>query len=109
LLLVQALCESPHYARAWNFGPGDGDARTVEAVVRGISELLPSGVSWEVDEGPHPAETPYLQLDSSLAQEQLGWAPVMSLYAGLSATVDWFRGLEEGHDLRKLTLEQIKA
>jgi CDP-glucose 4,6-dehydratase len=107
LLLAQSLYESPDFDRAWNFGPDEGDARTVEAVVQSVSELLPSGVSWEVDEGAHPRETPYLQLDSSLARERLGWAPAMSLEAGLDATIDWFRGFEAGQDLQRLTLGQI--
>jgi CDP-glucose 4,6-dehydratase len=109
LLLAQALYESPDFARAWNFGPDDSDTCTVEAVAERVCVLLHSGVSWEIDEGPHPRETPYLHLDSSLAQERLGWAPAMSLDAGLDATVDWFRALEAGQDVRKLTLEQIEA
>lgn len=109
LLLAQSLCESHDYARAWNFGPDEGDECTVETVVQRVSELLPSGVSWEVDGGPHPRETPFLRLDSSLARERLGWAPALSLEEGLAAAVDWFRGLDAGEDLRSLTLEQIGA
>ncbi len=109
LLLAQSLYASPNFARAWNFGPDEGDACTVEAIVGRVSELLSPRVSWDVDDRPHPSETPFLQLDSSLARERLGWAPAMALEAGLDATVDWFRGFEGGQDVRKLTLEQIEA
>ncbi len=54
LLLAEALCESPDYARAWNFGPAIRDARTVEWVVRHVSDLWPGGVPWQLDESEHP-------------------------------------------------------
>ncbi len=109
LVLAQALCSSAEYARAWNFGPHDSDARSVEWVVRRVSELWPGGICWEVDEGDHPRETPHLKLDSSLARDLLGWAPLMTLEDGLVATVEWFRALGEGQDMRAVTLAQIEA
>ncbi|MGH2911544.1 MAG: CDP-glucose 4,6-dehydratase, partial [Solirubrobacteraceae bacterium] len=109
LLLAQSLYESPHHARAFNFGPAESDACTVEAIVRRVSELLPSPVSWEVDEQPHPPETPFLRLDSSLARERLGWTPAMGLEQALAATVAWHRTLGEGGDPRDITLTQIQA
>lgn len=109
LALAHALFESPEYARAWNFGPPDADARSVESVVARVGELLPGGLSWEVDEGEHPPETSFLALDSSLARERLGWAPVMSLEEALATTVRWHRVLGEGGDLRGVTLAQIEV
>jgi len=43
LVLAQALCESPDYATAWNFGPDEEDARTVGWIVERIAELWPGG------------------------------------------------------------------
>lgn len=107
LLLAQTLCESPDTARAWNFGPGPGDARPVEWLVRRFSELWPGGVPWSVDAGPHPHEARLLSLDSSAARRQLGWEPVIGLEDGLAATVEWYRLWREGGDVRALTLEQV--
>jgi CDP-glucose 4,6-dehydratase len=107
LVLAQALCESPDYATAWNFGPGEHDARSVEWIVRRVSELWPGGVRWERDSGEHPHEAHYLKLDSSRAHELLGWWPALGLEDGLVATVAWYRAWREGEDLRQLTLEQI--
>ncbi len=109
LLLAQALCESPSFARAWNFGPSSGDARTVEWVVRRISELWPGGVPWERDEGEHPHETALLELDSTRAREQLGWVAPLDLDAGLRATVEWYLAWRAGADAREATLAQIAA
>jgi CDP-glucose 4,6-dehydratase len=109
LLLAEALCESPAYARAWNFGPDASDARTVEWVVRRVSDMWPGGVSWQVDEGEHPHEAPLLELDSSQARERLGWEPPLGLEAGLRATVEWYLAWGEGRDVRELTLRQVAA
>jgi CDP-glucose 4,6-dehydratase len=107
LLLAQALCDSPRYACAWNFGPSAGDARTVEWVVERFSELWPGGVRWERDPGEHPRETSYLRLDSTRAREQLGWTPPLGLSAALGATVEWYEAWHGGRDLREVTLAQI--
>jgi CDP-glucose 4,6-dehydratase len=122
LLLAQALCEesldrahdplacardSPTYARPWNFGPDVRDARTVEWVVRQISDMWPGGVPWEIDRGEHPHEAPLLELDSTQARERLGWVPPLDLEAGLRATVEWYLAWREGQDVRDLTHTQV--
>jgi CDP-glucose 4,6-dehydratase len=107
LVLAQALCDSPEYACAWNFGPEESDARTVEWVVRRVSELWPGGVPWERDEGDHPHEAHYLKLDSSRARETLGWRPMLGLEQGVAATVAWYAALRNGNDVREVTLGQI--
>ena len=108
LVLAQALWESPEHARAWNFGPPEEDARSVGWIVRQVAELWPRELRWEEDAGPHPHEARYLKLDSSLARERLGWQPPMSLQRALAATVDWYRELGDGGDMRALTIGQIE-
>jgi CDP-glucose 4,6-dehydratase len=107
LILAQALCGGPRFARAWNFGPDPADARTVEWVVRRVSTLWPEGVPWSVDEGPHPHEAGLLSLDSSLAHRELGWTPLVGLEEGLAATVAWYVAWQAGEDLRELSLGQV--
>lgn len=107
LLLAQALCESPLYARAWNFGPHEHDARSVEWVVERFAELWPGGVPWECDPGEHPHEAHRLELDSTLARERLAWEPLVGLEDGLRATVEWYGVWREARDLREYTLMQI--
>ncbi len=107
LLLVQALCESQTFARPWNFGPNASDARTVEWVVRQVSDMWPGGVRWQVDESEHPHEAFLLELDSTHARERLGWAQPLGLEAGLWATVEWYLAWQKGQDVRELTLAQL--
>jgi CDP-glucose 4,6-dehydratase len=107
LVLAQALWVSQEHARAWNFGPADGDARPVSWVVQRICELWPGGVDCVLDDGPNPPETSFLKLDSSRAREHLGWRPTVGLETALEATVTWYRQLREGADMRTATLDQI--
>jgi CDP-glucose 4,6-dehydratase len=107
LVLAQALCESPAYATAWNFGPDEGDARSVQWMVERVSDLWPGAVHWELDDAPHPPEAGWLKLDSTRARTQLGWTPALELDEGLAATVAWYRAWREGRDVRELTLEQL--
>jgi CDP-glucose 4,6-dehydratase len=109
LLLAQSLLASEDHARAWNFGPEPTDARTVEWVVRLVSDLWPGGVSWAFDDGPHPHEAHLLTLDSSRAHERLGWRPALGLEDALAATVAWYRAWQDGQDMRELTLRQVTA
>ena len=109
LLLVQSLCEPPDSARAWNFGPDQGDARTVEWIVRRVSDLWPGQVPWMLDGAEHPHEAHFLELDSSQAKERLGWSPPLDLQAGLAATVEWYLAWRDARDLRALTLSQVAA
>jgi CDP-glucose 4,6-dehydratase len=109
LLLAQSLLAAEDHARAWNFGPEPTDARTVEWVVRRVSDLWPGGVPWAFDDGPHPHEADLLTLDSSRARERLGWRPALGLEDGLAATVAWYRAWQDGRDMREFTLGQVSA
>jgi CDP-glucose 4,6-dehydratase len=109
LALAQGLCDSPDYARAWNFGPDERDARSVEWVVRRIAELWPGRLRWESDQGDHPHEAHRLKLDSSRAHELLGWRPLLGLEQGLRATVDWYAAWRDGEDIQRVTHEQIST
>jgi CDP-glucose 4,6-dehydratase len=106
LVLAQALWDHPEHACAWNFGPGEEDARTVGWIVERLGELWPGGLRWSVDDGPHPREARYLKLDSSLARGRLGWRPLVGLDAALESIVEWYSRWREQADMRAVTLAQ---
>ncbi len=108
LLLAQTMWEQPEMARSWNFGPQEDDAHSVGWLLEHMAGLWP-GLEWEFDDGPHPHEAGYLKLDSSRARTLLGWRPILEGEAGLQATVDWFRELQGGADMRRVTASQIEA
>lgn len=109
LLLAERLWDEPELARAWNFGPAGGDAKSVEWVVRRISELWGTELRMRSPRQPQPPEAPALQLDASLARERLGWSERWDIADGLRATVDWYRRWAAGEDVRALTTGQIEA
>ena len=109
LLLVQRLMADggASLAAAWNFGPDDADARTVQEVVeRLLAGWDPPG-RWEQDPGEHPHETRLLRLDSSQARQRLGWQPRLSLGETLAWIGEWYAASRSGADLRATTLSQL--
>ncbi|HEX2105756.1 MAG TPA: CDP-glucose 4,6-dehydratase [Solirubrobacteraceae bacterium] len=109
LQLIGALWDDPAFAGGWNFGPALEDARPVSWITDRIAELWPGDLRWEVDPGPHPHEAQFLALDSTKAQEQLGWTPAWDLDEALRRTVEWYLALDAGADVRDVTLEQAGA
>ena len=110
LLLAQRLWErTAGLGDGLNFGPTDGDARPVGAVVERITELWGEDLGWATDPGPHPHEAHYLKLDSSRARMRLGWRPRWGLEEGLERTVEWYRAHHRGEDVSALTRAQVEA
>jgi CDP-glucose 4,6-dehydratase len=109
LVLAQAVWEAPENAEGWNFGPPEQDARPVGWLVERLGELWPGELRSSIDEGPNPHEARYLKLDSSRARGRLGWRPLLGLEEALGATVDWYRELRAGADMRAVTTGQIEA
>jgi CDP-glucose 4,6-dehydratase len=107
LMLAERLCaERIQYAEAWNFGPGDDDAKPVSWIVERLAEMNPE-VSWQCDEVPQPHEANFLKLDSSKAKEKLGWQPKWDLQTALQKTLEWHKAWRSGSEMCAITLEQI--
>jgi CDP-glucose 4,6-dehydratase len=107
LLLAQALWHDPATAQAWNFGPLEGDARTVSWIVQRLDELWDGALSWEIDRSANPPEAPHVALDSSKAQRELDWRPAWKLEDALGLVVEWHRAQRAGADMRAVSLAQI--
>jgi CDP-glucose 4,6-dehydratase len=109
LRLAERVWADRSFARAWNFGPADEDARPVGWIVDRVAELWDGPLRWDVDPGPHPHEAQWLKLDSSLARSRLQWEPRWDLDEGLRRAVEWHRAQRDGGDLREATLGQLGA
>lgn len=107
LTLVERLAGDEHFVGGWNFGPDAASEVTVGTVVERLIALWGDGARWTADAGPHPHEAAYLRLDCAKAQSELGWTPRLDLAQGLRLTVDWYKALREGRDLRKVSLDQL--
>ena len=108
LMLAQRLCVEPErFAGAWNFGPMDEDARTVEEVVALAAHRWGDDLRWSVDTGAHPHETRMLKLDSTKALDA-GWRPVLRVEKAVDWTIEWYRAWRDRQDVKALAHEQIE-
>lgn len=94
------------YAEAWNFGPTDEDARSVGWIVERLVKAYPDS-TWEIEGKPQPHEAQFLKLDSSKARVRLDWVPHWRLETALDKTLEWHRALQQGKNMRDVSLNQI--
>jgi CDP-glucose 4,6-dehydratase len=107
LTLVERLAGDERFIGGWNFGPDAASEVPVGTVVKHLIALWGDGARWTADAGPHPHEAAYLRLDCAKARSELGWTPRLDLAQGLRLTVDWYKALRDGRDLRKFSLDQL--
>ena len=110
LMLAQRLHDAKDeaFSRAWNFGPSYEDCRQVEWVASKMCELWGEDASWRsvLDAKLHEAST--LKLDTSLANVELGWKPVLNLEQGLILLVEWTKGYLESKNAYDFSMLQIQ-
>jgi CDP-glucose 4,6-dehydratase len=109
LVLAQKLCENgPQYAEAWNFGPDEADAKTVQWVVKRFYQLWGLETEAEIDCAGHPHEASFLKLDCSKAKSRLHWFPRLNIEETLLKTVEWMRAYLDKRVMRDVCLQQIE-
>ncbi len=106
MLAEQLYVNGTDFAEAWNFGPGDEDARPVRWIVERLAAIQ-RDVKWQCDETPQPHEANCLKLDSSKARTRLNWEPRWRLQTALQKTLEWHQAWRNGGDMRAFTLNQI--
>jgi CDP-glucose 4,6-dehydratase len=108
LAAARALAQSPSTApRAVNFGPDPKSFCTVHEVVDAFSARFGGRPGWERDAAVHPAEARALTLSSGLAQDALGWHPLLGIEESLSLTADWYKAHAAGENMPAFTLAQM--
>jgi CDP-glucose 4,6-dehydratase len=109
LCLAQALAHDPtgSTARAWNFGPPAQQARAASWIVERLAQLWRGELAWQPDDRANPPEARSLELDSSAAQQLLGWSPTCGLEEALALVVAWHTAHRNGADMRQVSLAQI--
>ena len=98
------------FAEAFNFGPAEDDAKSVQWIVEQLTQNWGGSSAWHLDGGAHPHEAHYLKLDCSKARAMLDWTPRWNLGQALQAILAWHKvhAQPEGYkDMRALCLHQI--
>jgi CDP-glucose 4,6-dehydratase len=107
MLAERLVLDGRSFSEAWNFGPHHDSAVSVSVLVEMLSRKWSEGSRWEIDAADHPHEAAYLGLDCGKAVSRLGWRPLVGLDQALQLSIDWYRALEKGFNMRELTLGQI--
>ena len=110
LMLAQALYseDGDQFAQAWNFGPRDDDAQSVQWIVENMAKMWSAQACWTINSTPQPHEANYLKLDVSKAKQLLKWKPRMHLLQALEMTISWSKACMEGQDCKAQCLSQIE-
>lgn len=109
IALAENLFKQPNeFSEAWNFGPSEDDARTVQWIVERLVAAT-SGASWQVDGKAQLHEANYLKLDSSKARAKLQWKPRWNLQSALNKTIEWHSACRNRQDMQQVTIAQIRA
>jgi len=108
LVLAQSLYqEGAKFDGAWNFGPRDEDARSVQEVVNLLIKNWESLASWTQDKSEQPHEAHSLKLDCSKARHFLNWVPRWNLETAIENIVEWQKAYQQKSDVRDVSLKQI--
>lgn len=99
---------SDHEMNCWNFGP----EKSSEITVREVCELTYRQFGIEprmkYDAGTTEHEAGFLRLDSSRANQILGWFPRWDIGDAIKSIVAWYRHDAEGSDMKEISLFQIE-
>ena len=109
MILAQRLYQNGQkYAEAWNFGPDDRDAKTVEWIVKNLCSKWDVSATYSIDKRKHPHETKTLKLDSSKARTRLKWRTKIHLEDAIDNVIGWTRAYKNKKDPQRTCVEQIK-
>lgn len=107
LQLAERCMQDRSFARAWNFGPDQQDARPVRHIADVVARQWGDGAGWEAQDGNPVKEAHILKLDSTRARTLLGWQPVTDLSEALQMTTEWYQRHARGENARALVEQQI--
>ncbi|MFZ4119886.1 MAG: CDP-glucose 4,6-dehydratase [Polynucleobacter sp.] len=109
LMLAERLfTDGLDYAEAWNFGPSDDDACSVQWILERLIEMR-NDVKWQQEGIPQAHEAHHLKLDSSKARTLLSWQPRWKVQNALQETLAWHQAWRNGQDMQSFSLAQIAA
>lgn len=110
LELAEALyTEGPKYAEAWNFGPNESDAKTVEWIINELVSGWGNGASYQIDtNAANLHEAHFLKLDCSKTRMQLGWQPQWNATETIKRICAWHKAHLNGQDMKVYALGEIQ-
>lgn len=109
LLLAEKLyTQGNQFTGAWNFGPNDTDAKSVEWIVNQLVTYWGNGASFRVDSNAaNFHEANFLKLDCNKARMNLGWYPQWNVTETIKRICAWHKAQLNAEDINLYTLNEI--
>ncbi len=109
LLLAEKLfSQEGRFAEAWNFGPDDSEAKSVEWIIDQLVTNWGDGAGFLINQSAADLhEAHLLKLDSSKSRMSLGWKPQWSVVETIQKICAWHKAHLDGHDMKTYTLSEI--
>ena len=106
--LAHYLGESPKsFNGAWNFGPDESDAYSVNDVAKQAVKIWGSGEIKIDTPTTQMHEAGLLHLNCDKAKQQMSWRPRWDFSQTMTNTVSWYRDVNNGNSVREITESQI--
>lgn len=110
LILAQKLWQnSDEFSSAWNFGPPASATKSVEWIIKNLLSHYETKIEYELETKHQPHESQLLALDSTKANNLLGWNSKWSLEKTLEEIAKWHKSWLSGDDMREQSLKQINS
>lgn len=81
------------FGEAYNFGP-KSNSLAVREVLALAQETWPGSINVKFQSDSQYAEKIFLDLDSNLAEQNLGWKPIWTQESAIKATLKWWENVE---------------
>ena len=108
LLLVEKMWNNgKNFSESWNFGPEESECKSVEWILKKISEECDDKFSWEYDIENNPHEAKILKLDCTKAKKRLGWNTKLNTDEAIKWTINWYQEYFKRSDMKACTENQI--
>ena len=108
LQLAHYLLTSPKsFNGAWNFGPDESDAYSVNDVAKQTIEIWGSGEIKIDAPVTQVHEAGLLHLNCDKAKSEMKWRPRWDFLQTMSNTVSWYRDVNAGKSVREISEYQI--
>ena len=96
------------FAEAWNFGPSDNDAKSVEWIVSAMVSSWGGNANFKADEkSANLHEANFLKLDCSKARINLGWKTLWDASEAIRRICAWHKAHLDEQDMKVYTLNEI--
>ena len=110
LLLAEKLyTKGVQFAEAWNFGPGDSDAKSVEWIINHLVDNWDYSAGFKIDSSAADLhEAHFLKLDCSKARMSLGWKPKWDAGEAIRRICAWHKAHLDDQDMKTYVLREIE-